>query len=110
MSPDKLDTMLLLITPHLPVVFPPLLAVAEEGLVHPPALGVPVGQADAPQREDGGVVIVHNIELLHLGLKVDPGEDLTLHGVHLPLGALGVTDREVAASALKGTINSPALS
>ena len=107
MSPDKLDAMLLLITPHLPIVFPPLLAVTKECLVHPPAPGVPAGQADAPQREDGGVMIVHNIELLHLGLEVHPGEDLALHGMHLTLGTLGVTHREVTAGAFVGTINPP---
>ena len=107
MSPDKLDTMFLLIIPHLPVVFPPLLAVTEECLVHPPALRVPPGQADAPQGEDGRVMIVHNIELLHLGLEVHPGEDLALHAVQLPLSTLGVTHGEVAARAFEGTINSP---
>ena len=107
MSPDKLDTMLLLISPHLPIVCPPLLAVTEECLIHSPALRVPVGQADASQREDGGVMIVHNIELLHLGLEVHPGEDLTLHGVHLTLGALGLTHWEVTASTVEGTINPP---
>ena len=99
--------MFLLIIPHLPVVFPSLLAVTEECLVHPPALRVPPGQADTPQGEDGRVMIVHNIELLHLGLEVHPSEDLTLHGVQLPISALSVTHGEVAASALEGTIDPP---
>ena len=106
-SPDKLDTMLLLIIPHFPIVFPSLITVTEKILEHSPALWIPPSQADAPQREDGGVVIIHKVELLHLSLEVCLSEDLTLHGVHVAISALGVTHGEVAASALKGTINPP---
>ena len=99
--------MFLLIIPHFPIMFPSLITVTEKILEHSPAPWIPPSQADAPQRKDGGVVIVYNIELLHLRLEVCPGEDLTLHGVHVAIGALGVTHGEVTASALKGTINPP---